>query len=137
MNALLTSGTPSFVNTNFSAYAFYLRPPIATIFFSLTSKILLAFVPTIESISLMQKKRTRKKKAVAKTPRLCANAQRGTQPRVKPSLRIDTSTDIQLKEWGNDPCSKGVGDVVDRVVIFAKKKKFNPCAAFKIDATSV
>ena len=62
-----------------------------------------------------------------------ANAQRGTQPRVKPSMRIDVNTEAQLKRWagtkkGKKPCTKGVGDVVDKVVKFAKKKCFKPCS---------
>lgn len=83
----------------------------------------------------MPKKRTTKNKS-APAPKL-ANALRGTLPRVKPSLRIDTATDAQLKEWGSEPCSKGVGDVVDRVVIFARKKRFNPCSKSQVDTTPV
>lgn len=75
------------------------------------------------------KKPTKKKKAGSEKviPEKGSNAQRGLFPRVKPSLRIATSTNSQLRKWGEKKCTRGMGDVLDRVVHFAKRKKFDPC----------
>jgi len=89
--------------------------------------------PAKQARKIARKITKSKKKRVVVIPTVRANAQRGKLPRIKPSLRIDTSTDSQLKKWANvkrhrKPCTKGVGDVVDRVVKFAVTKNFSPCA---------
>lgn len=87
------------------------------------------------------KKKTRriKRRKIIRDPNFKANAQRGSAPRIKPSLRIDLSTDAQLRDWASaknkdKSCTRGVGDVVDKVVKFAQKKKFNPCSKILADS---